>query len=324
VLLSYALRRTLWTIPVLLLVVTLLFFMMRSIGGSPLRRGQLVGISNVAWSKSADWRPESIERNMTRKFELDLPWYRQYVNYLEAVARLDFGNTFSYRYLTVNSIIARQGKVSLELGLLAFVLAVGVGVPLGVLAALKAGTTADTLARTGTALAAATPAFLVGTLLIWLLAVRWGVLPTSGWDSWRTKILPTVTLALVPTAWCVRLVRAALLETLRSDHVRAAAARGLRRTRIVAFHALRNALVPVVTALGPILGYLVTGSFVVEAVFSIPGIGRYYVAGVLARDYPLVLGLTVVLTVTILLANLVVDVLQAALDPRLRDAAVVR
>ena len=115
----------------LLLVVTLLFFMMRSIGGSPLRRGQLVGISNVYWSKSGDWRPESIERNMNRQFGLDLPWYRQYVNYLEAVVRFDFGNTHSYRALTVNSIIERQGRVSLELGLLAFLLAVSVGVPLG-------------------------------------------------------------------------------------------------------------------------------------------------------------------------------------------------
>ena len=318
--LTYTLRRVLWTLPVLFVVVTMLFFMMRSIEGSPLRRGQLVGISNVYWSKSGDWRPPSIERNMTRKFQLDLPWYRQYLNYLEAVARFDFGNTFSYRYQTVNSIIERQGRVSLELGLLAFLLAVGVGVPVGVLAALKAGTAVDGLARFGVALASSVPAFLVGSLLIYLVAVRWGLVPTSGWDSWRAKLLPTVTLALLPAAWCVRLVRGAMLETLSSDHIRAASAKGLRRTRVVGVHALRNSLVPVVTALGPIVGYLVTGSFVVEMVFSIPGIGRYYVAGVLARDYPLVLGLTVVLTVAVIVANLLVDLLHVALDPRLRDA----
>jgi ABC-type dipeptide/oligopeptide/nickel transport system permease component len=278
--LSYAIRRVLWTIPVLFLVVTILFFMMRSIGGSPLRRGQLVGISNVAWSKSGDWRPESIERNMNHRFGLDLPWYRQYGNYLEAVARFDFGNTFSYRYQTVNSIIGRQGRISFELGLLAFLLAVSV-----------------------------------------VVSVRWGILPTSGWDSWQAKVLPTITLALLPAAWCMRLVRAAMLETLSAEYVRAAAAKGLRRSRVVGVHVLRNSLVPVVTAFGPIVGYLVTGSFVVEYVFSIPGIGRYYVAGVLARDYPLVLGLTVVITLTVLVANLLVDIAHAALDPRIRETA---
>ena len=322
--LTYALRRALWTIPVLLLVVTLLFFMMRSIGGSPLRRGQLVGISNVYWSKSADWRPESIEANMNRKFGLDLPWYRQYANYLEAVVRFDFGSSHSYRALTVNSIIERQGRVSLELGLLAFLLAVSVGVPLGVLAALRAGTAVDGVTRFATLGAAATPAFLVGSLLIWLVAVRWNLVPTNGWDSWSAKILPTITLALLPMAWCVRLVRGAMLETLGSDYVRAAAAKGLRRTRVVSVHVLRNSLVPLLSALGPIVGYLITGSFVVEYVFSIPGIGRYYTAAVLARDYPLVLGLTVVLTVTVIVANLVVDIVHAALDPRVRESAVAR
>jgi ABC-type dipeptide/oligopeptide/nickel transport system permease component len=322
--LSYAIRRTLWTIPVLFLVVTLLFFMMRSIGGSPLRRGQLVGISNVAWSKSMDWRPESIERNMEREFGLDRPWHRQYASYLESVVRFDFGSTHSYRYLTVNSIIKRQGKVSLELGLLAFLVAVAIGIPLGALAALKQGTLADTAARFLTAGAAAVPAFLVGPVLIALVAVHWELLPTNGWDSWQAKLLPTLTLALVPAAWCARLVRGAMLETLRSDYVRAASAKGLRRSRVVGVHVLRNSLVPVVTALGPILGILVTGSFIVEEVFSIPGIGRYYVAAVLARDYPLVLGLTVVLTVAVVVANLLVDVLHALLDPRIRDAVTAR
>ncbi|MGE5689848.1 MAG: ABC transporter permease [Pseudomonadota bacterium] len=322
--LSYAIRRTLWTIPVLFVVVTILFFMMRSIGGSPLRRGQLVGISNVAWSKSGDWRPESIERNMNRRFGLDLPWYGQYRNYLEAVVRFDFGNTFSYRYQTVNSIIERQGRISLELGLLAFLLAVSVGVPLGVLAALRHGTAADGVARFASLGAASVPAFLVGSLLISLVAVHWSLVPTSGWGPWQSKVLPTITLALLPAAWCMRLVRAGMLETLGSDYVRAAAAKGLRRSRIVSVHVLRNSLVPVVTAFGPIVGYLVTGSFVVEHVFSIPGIGRYYVAGVLARDYPLVLGLTVVLTAAVIVANLLVDIVHAALDPRIRDATAAR
>lgn len=169
-------------------------------------------------------------------------------------------------------------------------------------------------------IAFALPNFLVGTLLTYLLGVRWQVVPTSGWESWQAKVLPWLTLALLPVGFAARLVRAAMLDTLQNDYVRAAAAKGLRRSRIILVHVLRNSLVPVVTALGPMIGFLVTGSFVVEQVFDIPGIGRFYVASLLARDFPLLLGLTVVVTITIVLANLVVDLLHGALDPRVRDA----
>jgi ABC-type dipeptide/oligopeptide/nickel transport system permease component len=321
-LLGFALRRVLLTVPVLFLVVTLLFVLMEGIGGDPLRPAPLAGISTVAWTKSGDAKPESIERNMRRVRNLDRPWHERYVSYLRSVVTWDFGNTFSYRYLTVNDILARQAPVSLALGLFALLWAIVLGLPLGVLSALRGGTAADAGARVVTTIAYALPNFLVGTLLVYLLAVRWQLLPTSGWAGWRAKVLPSFTLALLPAGYIARLVRGSMLETLRQEHIRAAAAKGLRRTRIVMVHVLRNSVVPVVSALGPLLGYLVTGSFVVERIFAIPGIGRYYVAGVLARDYPLVLGLTVVLTIAIVLANLLVDLLHAALDPRIRDAAV--
>jgi ABC-type dipeptide/oligopeptide/nickel transport system permease component len=318
--LVFALRRVLWTVPVLFVVVTLLFGVLQAMGGDPLRHSELKGLSNVAWVKSGDAKPESIERNMRRELGLDRPWYVQYAHFLRSVATLDFGPTWSFRQQTVNDVIARQAPVSLELGLLAFLWVLALGVPLGVISAVWSGGPADGAARLLTVAAFAFPNFLVATVLIYLVGVRWTVLPTSGWDSWESKLLPSLTLGLLPAGFAARLIRGSMLDTLGHDYVRAAAAKGLRRSRVLVVHVLRNSLVPVVTALGPLLGFLVTGSFVVEQVFDIPGIGRYFVAGVLARDYPLVLGLTVVLTVVIVLANLVVDLVHGALDPRVREA----
>jgi ABC-type dipeptide/oligopeptide/nickel transport system permease component len=319
-LLAFALRRVLWTIPILFLVVTLLFVLLGVIGGDPTRHGQLRGLSNVAWVKTGDAKPESIDRNIRRELGLDRPWYERYGRFLASTATLDFGRTWSYRYRTVNDVIESQAPVSLQLGLLAFAWVIALGLPLGVLSAVWRGGAADGAARLAATLALALPNFLVGTLLIYLLGVRWQVFPTSGWDGWESKVLPSFTLGLLPAGFAARLVRTAMLETLAHDYVRAAAAKGLRRSRILVVHVLRNSLVPAVTVLGPLIGFLLTGSFVVEQVFDIPGIGRFYVAGVLARDFPLLLGLTVVVTTTIVLANLVVDLLHGALDPRVRDA----
>lgn len=318
---SFALRRALWTLPVLLVVVTLLFGLMRAVGGDPLRSGGLMGLSNVSWNKTADPKPEAIERNLRRRFGLDRSWPEQYADHLRRVATFDFGTSIAFRDRTVNSIVFRQGLVSLELGLLGLGWALVLGLPLGVASALRAGTPADAAARILATLAYTLPNFLVGTLLVYLFAVRLHLLPTSGWDGASAKLLPSLTLGLLPAGFLARLVRASMLETLREDYVRFAIAKGIRRRRVVATHVLRNSLVPVTTALGPLAGYLVTGSFVVELIFNVPGIGRYFVAAVLARDYPLVLGLTTILTFVMVAANLLVDLAQAALDPRIRDAA---
>lgn len=317
---AYAVRRIVWTVPVLLVVVTMLFVMLKAIGGDPLRPAPLAGLAgSQGWSKRGDPKPAAIEANMRRRLGLDRSWYEQYGHYLGSVATFDFGPTHSFRARTVNDVIREQGPISAELGLLALAWALVLGGTLGVVSGLRAGGALDAGSRTIASLASAVPAFLVGALLIHLFAVQLGILPTSGWDGWRSKVLPSFVLGLVPAAYCARLLRAGLLETLGEDYVVAARAKGLRRSRVLGVHVLRNAVGPLVTALGPLLGYLVTGSFIVEYVFAIPGIGRYYVAAVLARDYPLVLGLTVVLTFAIVLANLLVDLVQAALDPRLRE-----
>lgn len=320
---AYALRRVAWTAPVLFLVVTVLFFMMQAIGGDPLRPGRLQGLSNSqGWVKRGDPKPDSIVANQQRNLGLDRPLYAQYGNYLRSVATFDFGETYTFRQRTVNDVIRKQAPISAQLGLLALAWALVIGGSLGLAAALRAGSALDGGTRMFASLAAALPAFLVGTLAIHVFAVKLGYLPTSGWDGWRSKLLPSLVLGLVPAAYIARLLRAGMLETLGREHIAAARAKGLRRRRVLSLHVVPNAVVPLLAALGPLIGYLVTGSFVIEQVFAIPGIGRYYVAGVLARDYPLVLGLTVVLTLAIVLANLVVDLVQAALDPRVRERVV--
>ena len=321
---AFVLRRVLWTLPVLLVVVTTIFFMMRAIGGDPFRHGPLLGLSNTQqgkWVKYGDWQPESISENLHRRYGLDLPWYEQYGNYLMGVAMFDFGPSLSFRNVTVNEILREQAPRSMELGALAFLWAFGLGIPLGVLAALRQGTILDAAIRFFSNLGFAVPSFLVAVLLVYVLSIKLGVFPTNGWtESWRHKVLPSFTLGLVPLALCTRLVRGATIEALQADFVVAARAKGLRRRRVVASHALRKALIPVFTAGGPMLGYLLTGSFVIELIFSVPGIGRYYIASVSARDYNVVLGITVLLALLIILANLIVDILHALLDPRVREA----
>jgi ABC-type dipeptide/oligopeptide/nickel transport system permease component len=314
---AFIARRILWTIPILWVVVTIVFFMMRSIGGDPFRRGPLLGLSNVAWVKYGDYQPESIKRNQRERYGLNLPWYQQYGNYLRGVVTLDFGPSLSFR--------KELAPRSLELAALSFLWAFALGIPMAVLAALRPGSAFDVGARIFSSVGFALPNFFVATLLVYYLSVKLGVLPTSGWtDGWKHKVLPSFTLGLVPMAYCVRLLRASLLETLELDYIRMARAKGLSRSRVVLKHALRNSLIPLVTVSGPLLGYLITGSFVIENIFAVPGVARFYVASVLARDYTVVLGLTVMLALLIVFVNLVVDVAHRMLDPRLQDAAYAR
>ncbi len=314
-------RRVLWTIPILWVVVTIVFFMMRSIGGDPFRHGPLLGLSSAAWTKYGDYQPESIRRNQRDRYGLDLPWYEQYGNYLRAVVRLDFGPSLSFRYVRVNDVIKELAPRSLELTGLAFLWAVLLGVPIGVLAAVRQGSAFDLGARLFSSVGFALPNFCVATLLVYYLSVKLGLLPTSGWTGgWEQKVLPSFTLGLLPLAYTVRLLRGSMIETLGLDYIRMARAKGLRGSRVVLGHALRNSVIPLVTVAGPLLGYMITGSFIVENIFAVPGVARYYVASALARDYTVVLGLTVALATLIVFANLAVDIVQRLVDPRLREA----
>ena len=273
---AFILQRVLWTIPVLWVVVTIVFFMMRSIGGDPFRHGRLLGLDGAAWVKYGDYQPPSIRHNQREKYGLDLPWYRQYANYLRGVATLDFGPSLSFRNMRVNELIKELAPRSLELAGLAFLWALALGIPIAVLAALRPGSLFDYGARLFSSVGFALPNFFVATLLVYYLSVKLGVLPTSGWtEGWRHKILPSFTLGLLPMAYSVRLLRSSLLETLEQDYVLMARAKGLRTGRVIVGHGIRNSVIPLVTVLGPLLGYLISGSFVIENIFSIPGVARF-------------------------------------------------
>ncbi len=305
---KFVVRRLFWTIPVILLVILMTFVMMRLIKGNPFRTSERA-------------IPVEIQQNLERKFKLNEPWYIQYANYVKGVATFDLGPSLVLRNRDVNDIVATHFPKSLELGGLAFLFAVVLGVPLGVLASLRANSALDYGSMFFSNVGFAVPSFLVATLLIYVFALQLDVgLPTSGWTSWQSKILPTIALGLGPMAYFARLVRGTMLETLQQDYIRTARAKGLRTRRVIGLHVLRNSLIPVVTAAGPILGFLITGSFVIEQIFAIPGIGRYYVTAVTSRDYSVVMGLTVLLSVIVIFANLVVDILYGILDPRTRDA----
>jgi len=307
--LKFAVRRVLWTIPVILLVILMTFFMMRQIEGNPFRTTDRAV-------------PESIQRNLERKFHLDQPWYGQYFYYVKGVFTLDLGPSLVFRSQTVNDIIKANFPTSIQLGLMAMLFAIVVGVPLGILAALKQNSVFDYTAMGLANLGFAVPSFLVATLLIYFFALRlkdYTGLPTNGWAGPSSWVLPVIALGIFPMTYFARLVRGSMLETLQQDYIRTAKAKGLRWRVVVAKHVLRNSLIPAVTATGPLLGYLITGSFIVETIFGIPGIGRYYVSAVTGRDYSVVMGITVLLSVIIIVANLVVDITYGFLDPRTRD-----
>src|SRR4029078_4533691 len=245
---AYIIRRLIWTVPVVLLVILMTFGLMKQIEGNPFRQTERAG-------------PAGGPAHLERKFHLDKPWYVQYGNYVKGVATGDLGPSLVLRDRTVNDIVKEQFPITLELELLAFGWAVLLGVPAGVLAALKPNSRFDYGAMLFSNIGFALPNFLVAPLLIYFVSVKWGLLPTSGWTTWQHKILPSFTLGLVPMAYFARLVRGTMLETLQQDYVRTARAKGLRRRRIVTVHVLRNSLIPVVTAAAPLLGYIITGSF---------------------------------------------------------------
>jgi ABC-type dipeptide/oligopeptide/nickel transport system permease component len=309
---TFIVRRVVWTIPVILLVILMTFLLMRQIGGNPFRHTE----RNV---------PVAIQKNLERKFHLDRPWYVQYAYYVKGVFTFDLGPSMSQRTRTVNDVVKDGFPRSLKLGLLAYFWAIVFGVPAGILAALRPNSIFDYFAMFFSSVGFALPSFFVATLLIYYVAVKGGIVPTNGWpvSFWSLDsrvILPSVALGLFPMAYFARLVRGSMLETMQQDYVRTAKAKGLRYRRIIGLHVLRNSLIPAVTATAPLLGLIITGTFVIEFIFSIPGIGRYFINSVSNRDYSVVMGITVLTSMIIVVANLFVDIMYGVLDPRTREA----
>jgi oligopeptide transport system permease protein len=304
--LRYALRRLLGALPTLLLVITAAFFLMRVAPGGPFDRERTL--------------EATVMENLNRTFHLDKPVWEQYLIYLGNLARGDLGPSFIYRDFRVQDLLGAGLPVSVQLGFSALALALALGATLGSVAALKQNSWIDYAVISVATFGITVPNFVVAPVLSLTFGVWLGWLPAGGWDGGglAPAILPVVTLALPQVAVIARLIRGAMIETLRSDHVRTARAYGLPTRMIVVVHALRAAALPAVSYLGPAAAALLTGSIVVETIFGIPGIGRYFVQGALNRDYTLVMGTVVIVAVFVVVFNLIVDLLYAVLDPRVR------
>ena len=304
--LGYALRRIAGTVPILLILVTLSFFVIRLAPGGPFEQEQTL--------------TPQVRANLDRLYGLDRPLGVQYVHYLEGLAHGDLGLSYKLRDESVAGLIAQGLPVSATVGFAALALAMLCGIPLGIWAALRRGGVIDYLVTGLATLAIALPTFVTGPLLalVFGLALRW--LPVAGWQQgdFTYLILPAITLALPVCAVIARLMRGSLLETLSASFVRTARARGLGPRRVLLRHALRPALLPVVSYLGPAATYVFTGSLVVETVFALPGTGRYLVQGALDRDYTLVMGMIILYGALTLLLNLAADLAYGWLDPRVR------
>lgn len=301
---AYVLRRLLGAVPTMFVIVTLAFFMIRLAPGGP-----------FDLERPLD---PLIMQNLERAYNFDKPLWQQYFIYLGNLAHGDLGPSFTRRDFSVVDLFRVGLPVSIQIGSLSMLIALVVGTVLGALAALRQNSWVDYMV-VGTATFGITiPTFVIAPVLSLLFGVLMGWLPAGGWGTWRHMILPVVTLSLPQIAVVARLTRGATIEALRSNHVRTARAYGLPTRIVVGVHALRAAMLPVVSYLGPAAASLLTGSVVVETIFGIPGIGRYFVQGALGRDYTLVMGTVVVIALFVIVFNLIVDVLYAWLDPRVR------
>jgi oligopeptide transport system permease protein len=305
-LLRYTLRRLLGAIPTLFLVVVLAFLLVHAAPGGPFDDERAL--------------PAEIEANIAAAYHLDEPLPMQFLRYLAGVVQGDFGPSYSYRDYTVSELIGRSFPVSLRLGILAMLLATVVGVSLGIVAALRKNSPVDTLVMGFAMTGISIPVFVIAPVLVLLFAVKLQWLPASwtGGDGASRLLLPVLSLALPQVAYVARLTRASLIEVLASDFIRTARAQGLGTAAIVRYHALKPAMLPVLSYMGPAVAAVLTGSVVVEEIFGIPGLGQLFVRASLNRDYTLVLGVVIFYAALIVLLNLVVDLLYAAIDPRIR------
>lgn len=297
-------KRALSAIPVLWIVASLTFLMVRIVPGGPFDLDRAL--------------PPEVVANIKAKYYLDRPILEQYGLYMARLCRGDLGVSYKYANRTVNDILADAFPVSLQLGLLGLTIAICIGVPLGTAAALKRGSYLDGACMLVATLGVSVPGFVIGALLIFVLGIWLKILPVALWESWRHMLLPALTLAASPTAYLARLTRSSVLEVLERDWVRTARCKGLDFWQTVRKHVLRNALIPVVTVLGPLTAILITGSFVVEYLYAIPGMGRFLITAVTNRDYDLIIGTTLIFGILLIFTNTIIDIAYMYLDPRMK------
>ncbi len=301
----YIVIRLVGLVGVLFVLSIFTFFLMHQIPGGPWRVGQ---------------RPFTEQQiaALKARYGLDKPLWEQYLTWVSGVVKFDFGQSFQHPDESVIQLIARTWPVTIHLGLMALAVAFGVGIPLGIIAAYKQNSWLDYIATLSSIFGIAVPHFVWGILFIQLFAVTLGWVPTGGWDEPKQWILPVIAYAFAPLATVARYTRTSVVESIRSDYVRTARAKGLHEEYIMLRHVLRNAFIPLLTVFGPIVPDLITGSIFVEAIFRVPGLGKFWVTSTFERDYPMIIGLTVLFALLIGLTYLITDILYVYADPRIK------
>ncbi len=288
----------------LFVVITLTFFMMHAIPGGPFTDEKAI--------------PSFVLEKMNDRYGLNDPIHVQYGRYLLNVLRLDLGPSYRYEGMTVKELIGARFPVSFAVGGAALLLALVIGVPAGILSALRRGEWPDRLAMFLATLGVTVPGFVIATLMVYVFSWRLGLVTVGFWEGASTAVLPAITLGLYPAAFISRLVRSGLLEVLGQDYIRTAYAKGLAERRVLYVHALKNAVLPVITYLGPLTAGILTGSFVVEQVFGVPGLGTFFVTSINNRDYTTIMGLTIFYSALLVFFNMIADVCLAIVDPRIK------
>ena len=303
---GYIIRRVLWIIPVMWAVATITFFLMHAVPGGPFDREREL--------------PPAVMENLNKKYNLDKPLYEQYGLYFWDLLHGDLGNSYRSVNQPVTGLIREGWMTTAQLGTVAFIYAVVFGMTLGVLAALNQNKIGDYLGVFFATAGAAMPSFIIAVFLVIIFSVKLGWFDVLGWEfgNYRKMVIPVLSLGTLPGAYIARITRASMLEVLRQDYIRTARAKGLAEYVVVLRHTIKNALVPILTVSGPLFAFLVTGSFIVERIFAIPGVGRRFVDAVFVRDYGMIMGTVLFYAAIIAVANLVVDILYAAVDPRIR------
>lgn len=304
----YAAERTLWLVPTLLAMMLVTFTVMHATPGSPLDPD----------APNANSLPPELQKNLAAKYGLDQPLYVQFFTFVKNAIRLDFGFSYMFKSRTVYEILANTFPVSLHLGIMAFLFALIGGVTLGLLAATYQNSWVDYLCVSLATLGVSLPNFIIGIFFIIIFSIKLRWFPASGFDTPRHWVLPALALGLGQLAVIVRYTRASVLDTIRADYVRTARAKGLRHRVILTRHVLKNALIPVITVLGPILANIGTGSFFVESLYSVPGMGKFFVTSMSGRDYNMIMAVILLYGVFLGVMNLLVDLIYGATDPRIR------
>ncbi|WP_027397748.1 ABC transporter permease [Anaerovibrio lipolyticus] len=302
--LNYLGKRLINSIIVLWIVMTVTFLLMHAIPGGP-----FTAEKNL---------PPAVQANIEARYKLNDPLSTQYMDYVENILHGDLGPSFKYVGRSVNDIIGESFPVSFELGMEAILISLLLGIPAGVLAAYRRNNWQDRTVNLLTTIGIAVPGFVLAALMVEIFAMKLGLLPAAMWIDWKSRILPAFALAAMPMAFITRLTRSSMLEVLGQDYIKTAKAKGLGTSYILFKHALPNALIPVVTYIGPMVASILTGSFVIETIFAIPGLGSYFVTSIYNRDYTVILGVTIFYSAIIILMNMLVDIIYPMLDPRIK------